>query len=129
VKVHLARQSAAELHRLKLNAKRLGERSLDEALQAALKLLESHPSTRIPAGRAGPLAVDGNEACRATVFIATIVVGIARASGGIGRRAGFRFLCPQGRGGSSPPSPTDCDVAGHPGRISHDIVDKLDLWP
>src|SRR5918992_5013643 len=30
----------------------------------------------------------------------------ARASGGIGRRAGFRFLCPQGRGGSSPPSPT-----------------------
>src|SRR5690242_15802381 len=29
-----------------------------------------------------------------------------RASGGIGRRAGFRFLCPQGRGGSSPPSRT-----------------------
>ena len=29
-----------------------------------------------------------------------------RASGGIGRRAGFRCLCPQGRGGSSPPSPT-----------------------
>ena len=30
-----------------------------------------------------------------------------RASGGIGRRAGFRFLCPKGRGGSTPPSPTD----------------------
>ena len=30
----------------------------------------------------------------------------SRASGGIGRRAGFRFLCPQGRGGSSPPSRT-----------------------
>ena len=29
-----------------------------------------------------------------------------RASGGIGRRAGFRCLCPSGRGGSSPPSPT-----------------------
>ena len=29
-----------------------------------------------------------------------------RASGGIGRRAGFRFLCPKGCGGSSPPSPT-----------------------
>src|SRR6188768_3286436 len=29
-----------------------------------------------------------------------------RASGGIGRRAGFRFLCPRGRGGSTPPSPT-----------------------
>ena len=34
-----------------------------------------------------------------------------RASGGIGRRAGFRFLCPKGRGGSSPPSPTDSWVA------------------
>src|SRR4051812_34787325 len=29
-----------------------------------------------------------------------------RASGGIGRRAGFRCLCPKGCGGSSPPSPT-----------------------
>src|SRR5690606_14028411 len=27
----------------------------------------------------------------------------ARASGGIGRRAGFRCQCPYGRGGSSPP--------------------------
>jgi GNAT superfamily N-acetyltransferase len=33
-----------------------------------------------------------------------------RASGGIGRRAGFRFLCPQGRGGSTPPSPTSSDL-------------------
>src|ERR1700735_4347623 len=31
---------------------------------------------------------------------------VTRASGGIGRRAGFRFLCPRGCGGSSPPSPT-----------------------
>ena len=31
---------------------------------------------------------------------------VTRASGGIGRRAGFRFLCPKGCGGSSPPSPT-----------------------
>ena len=29
-----------------------------------------------------------------------------RASGGIGRRAGFRFLCPKGREGSSPSSRT-----------------------
>src|SRR3954467_12176362 len=36
-----------------------------------------------------------------------------RASGGIGRRAGFRFLCPKGRGGSTPPSPTrGCFVEG-----------------
>jgi hypothetical protein len=35
-----------------------------------------------------------------------------RASGGIGRRAGFRFLCPKGRGGSTPPSPTTSDLRG-----------------
>src|SRR5207248_69235 len=32
--------------------------------------------------------------------------GSARASGGIGRRAGFRFLSRQLGGGSTPPSPT-----------------------
>ena len=36
---------------------------------------------------------------------ASLIVS-TRASGGIGRRAGFRFLCPKGCGGSSPPSPT-----------------------
>ncbi len=36
-----------------------------------------------------------------------------RASGGIGRRAGFRFLCPKGCGGSSPPSPTQKWTGGH----------------
>ena len=30
----------------------------------------------------------------------------SRASGGIGRRAGFRCQCPKGRGGSTPPSRT-----------------------
>src|SRR5215468_7455150 len=35
-----------------------------------------------------------------------IVTTSTRASGGIGRRAGFRCQWPQGRGGSSPPSPT-----------------------
>ena len=37
-----------------------------------------------------------------------------RASGGIGRRAGFRFLCPRGRGGSTPPSPTPRSVRSVP---------------
>ncbi len=37
-----------------------------------------------------------------------------RASGGIGRRAGFRFLCPKGCGGSSPPSPTQKWTPGPP---------------
>ena len=48
-KVHLARQSAAELHRLELTAKRLGKRALDQTLQAALELLESHGAIRLPA--------------------------------------------------------------------------------
>ena len=34
------------------------------------------------------------------------ISGAARASGGIGRRAGFRFLCPKGCEGSSPSSRT-----------------------
>ena len=34
------------------------------------------------------------------------MMGPTRASGGIGRRAGFRFLCPKGCAGSSPASPT-----------------------
>src|SRR5690606_31403346 len=35
---------------------------------------------------------------------------VLRASGGIGRRAGFRFLWGNTRGGSSPPSPTVSSV-------------------
>src|SRR5690625_7580574 len=47
------------------------------------------------------------------IFDATVLIGFGtrllcatRASGGIGRRAGFRCQCPQGRGGSTPPSRT-----------------------
>src|SRR5438034_9915306 len=50
-----------------------------------------------------------------------------RASGGIGRRAGFRFLCPKGRGGSTPPSPTVADDrrcgARSPGSGGHRMDD------
>lgn len=42
------------------------------------------------------------------------------AGGGIGRRAGFRFQCPQGRGGSTPPSRTAGSPAGlGPAGLSH----------
>src|SRR5579862_4246911 len=58
---------------------------------------------------------------------ASTLASRTRASGGIGRRAGFRFLCPQGRGGSSPPSPTHCGVARHRGHVSRDIADTLGL--
>ncbi len=47
--------------------------------------------------RAGP---EGNTQC---------------AGGGIGRRAGFRFQCPKGRGGSTPPSRT-METGSPPGR-------------
>jgi hypothetical protein len=52
---------------------------------------------------------------------------VARASGGIGRRAGFRFLCPKGCGGSSPPSPTRPDqpmTNGSTHRIPSDWVNS-----
>ena len=38
-----------------------------------------------------------------------------RASGGIGRRARFRSVCPKGRGGSTPPSRTTRQGPGVPG--------------
>ena len=37
----------------------------------------------------------------------------SRASGGIGRRARFRSVCPKGRGGSTPPSRTSGRAPGH----------------
>src|ERR1700679_4220901 len=40
----------------------------------------------------------------------------ARRSGGIGRRASLRGWCPQGRGGSSPPSDTIKTRVLHPGQ-------------
>src|SRR6201999_1769531 len=45
---------------------------------------------------------------------------LTRARGGIGRRAGFRFLCPQGRGGSSPPSRTRIDAGA--GSVPRPVV-------
>jgi hypothetical protein len=44
--------------------------------------------------------------------VGTLRVPHHRASGGIGRRAGFRCLCPKGCGGSSPPSPTSVGDTG-----------------
>src|SRR6478752_5658187 len=52
-----------------------------------------------------------------------------RASGGIGRRAGFRFLCPQGRGGSSPPSPTPFDLRFYVREVPHPVVAPADCNP
>ena len=43
--------------------------------------------------------------------VSSLTAGGTRcAGGGIGRRAGFRFQCPKGRGGSTPPSRTQRDT-------------------
>jgi hypothetical protein len=91
VEVHLPGDTASELDGLYPAAKRLREDALDQPLQPLLELMQSHLSGEHT--HAAPGTLRG-----------------PRASGGIGRRAGFRFLCPKGRGGSSPPSPTRVKV-------------------
>ena len=93
VVVHLADQAPAELDRAQPAPEDAGEHALDHALEPALEPLETHEGPRYPARQA-------------SVQVAIALSLLTRASGGIGRRAGFRFLCPKGRGGSSPPSPT-----------------------
>jgi len=45
--VHLARQSPAQLDRLELAAERFRKRTLDQTLEAALELLQSHGANRL----------------------------------------------------------------------------------
>ena len=51
VQVHLPRQPPADLDRLEVASKRLGQRALHQTLEALLKLLESHGPPEIT----GPL--------------------------------------------------------------------------
>jgi len=55
VEVHLAGQSSADLDRLEVAPKRLGQRSLHQTLESLLKLLESHglPKITCPPRSAG----------------------------------------------------------------------------
>jgi hypothetical protein len=62
----------------------------------ARKRMRSHPSQRANLLHVGRRSHQRVRARKATPC----------AGGGIGRRAGFRFQCPQGRGGSTPPSRT-----------------------
>ena len=104
-RVHLAHHPLGELDRLQARAERRREEALDDTAETSLEVTKdghgycfrwSEGGSRgfYPAHRAR------NPRARLLRFVP------ARASGGIGRRAGFRFLCPQGRGGSTPPSPT-----------------------
>src|SRR5436190_17951247 len=93
--VELSCHFATDFHGLQPTAEGLPECALHHALEALLEPLEAHArSVRRSISRPEPLGR------------ADTIRNPLRASGGIGRRAGFRCLCPQGRGGSSPPSPT-----------------------
>jgi hypothetical protein len=46
-KIHLARDPPAKLDRLELAAERLRKRAFDQALEAALELLQSHGATSL----------------------------------------------------------------------------------
>jgi hypothetical protein len=129
VQIHLAGQPAADLDRLEAASKRLGQRTLHQTLEALLKLLESHCLPEIT-GRGPRTGIH-----RASDLVTPVRAAgprrrrdycwpVTRASGGIGRRAGFRFLCPKGCAGSSPASPTTsreiarfADRRGRPDRL------------
>ena len=64
-----------------------------------------------------PLAGSHGAARRARVLIA-LRSEFIRRSGGIGRRARLRIWCPQGCGGSSPPSDTKCRLMRPSGAAS-----------
>src|SRR5581483_2873408 len=86
VVVHLPHEPAAELDGAQAAAEGACEDTLHHSLESPFESGQAH----------------GRPLYAGLVTWPTVT----RASGGIGRRAGFRFLCPQGRGGSSPPSPT-----------------------
>ena len=110
--VELAHEPATDLDGLEAAAEGLARRCPRPAARACARTAGVPSSDDIPA------AVHSLSTARMTSATSrTVLVPCpARASGGIGRRAGFRFLCPQGRGGSSPPSPTLA--------MSRDIVDR-----
>src|SRR5690606_39571008 len=112
VVVHLPGQAAGELDGSDARPEGAGERALDHAFQPPCETTDRHewagyrcaPSFTLSGAGRG----HGGPARRWWILrTPRYRRGLAaRASGGIGRRAGFRCQCPKGRGGSSPPSPT-----------------------
>ena len=69
-----------------------------------------HISFRLHACRGRPATIRGRRGLRdilGKLSCGRLRMPRSRASGGIGRRAGFRCQCPKGRGGSTPPSRTN----------------------
>ena len=116
----LALERAGELDRLHLAAEGAREGAVDGPLDPLLEAVEnSHvvpPSVLARAGGAAPAPgrsgagtaslTAARQAVGCTADAAVLASSGARASGGIGRRARFRSVCPKGRGGSTPPSRT-----------------------
>lgn len=98
--VHIALESSSDLYRLQPGLERAGEDSLDESFQSVFEIPQHHRNT---------LAVEETEVSqrdRPGTILRHSFGWVPRASGGIGRHAGFRFLCSKGREGSSPSSRT-----------------------
>ncbi len=86
----------------------------------------------VRAGRGPAARRYGGESTLGTVLIFCMSEGAPTASerqqrqhpcagGGIGRRAGFRFQCPKGRGGSTPPSRTHLGDTGGVHEVRNDL--------
>ena len=102
-RVEHVRDPSPDLDGLQPAAEGLVEGALDQPLEPALEPLESHATRSVPVTPFAPTFTGANTGKDGTT---SLVRSPLRASGGIGRRAGFRCLCSQERGGSSPPSPT-----------------------
>ena len=104
--VDLADEAPADLDRADAGLEDAAEHALHQVLESAFEAAGTHGRPRYrPA--AVPLAPGRRSRWSGVGPVAKVGELVTRASGGIGRRGGFRFLCPKGRGGSSPPSPTE----------------------
>ena len=114
--VELTLQRARDLDRLDLGLEGPGEGAVDHALDAPLEALQDPHRHLLESGVGAPLGsasmVSAQE--EAQTHLLPWSVSSPRASGGIGRRAGFRFQCPKGCGGHQPP-------LAHP-RETHDLL-------
>src|SRR5919106_1572119 len=116
--LHLPQQASAELHRLEGGAEGLGEEPLDQAFQTTLEIAKDAHSDAVSAGRtairaiiSSPSRPEPQARCAAGRRLGEperpLLPWVSRSGEWRnGRRAGFRTLWAQARGGSSPLSPT-----------------------
>src|SRR5207247_6495128 len=131
-------------HGLEAGSEGLGEHPLDHAFEVAFELVQDPQVVRLqgrrsrgvhglyPAGLLPPSGAKARHALSTESPQRGLLPsrGPPRASGGIGRRAGFRFLWGQPRGGSSPLSPTTLSRPKPTGLGSVSLANPLDrpVW-